>query len=79
MPGGSRTREGYSGDDLVSDPLKCARVVVRLVKTSIQLGPTDCELCFYARGRDTAEARRISKHRTELVHRLLDIPAPEEW
>ncbi len=78
LPNGAHTREGYSGDELLSDPVKCARVVVRLVKTSIQLGPSDCELCFYARGRDTAEARRISKHRTDLVRRLLDIPMPDE-
>ena len=79
LPNGARTREGYSGDDLVNDAGKCAKVVVRIVKTSMQLGPSDCELCFYARGRDTPEARRISKHRTDLVHKLLDtVPIPEQ-
>jgi hypothetical protein len=78
LPNGARTREGYSGDELVRDPGKCAKVVVRLVKTSIQAGPSDCTLCFYARGRVTDEARRISGHRLDLIRRLLDVPLPED-
>jgi hypothetical protein len=77
LPNGARTREGYSGDDLVSDAMKCATVVVRLVKMSIQAGPPDCTLCFYARGRVSDEARRMSQHRVDLVKKLLDmVPAP---
>jgi hypothetical protein len=71
LPNGARTREGFTGDDLVNEPSKCARVVVRLVKASMANGPSDCELCFYARGRVSDEARRISAHRTDLVHKLL--------
>lgn len=77
LPNGAHTREGWSGNELVDDPLKCASVVVRLVHTSIALGPADCELCLYARGRVTAEARRISKHRVDLVRKLLGtVPPP---
>ena len=78
LPNGARTREGYTGDELVRDPAKCAKVVVRLVKTSIQAGPPDCTLCFYARGRVTDEARRISGHRLDLIRRLLDVPLPQD-
>ncbi|HEY1957311.1 MAG TPA: hypothetical protein VGH28_16945 [Polyangiaceae bacterium] len=77
LPNGAHTREGYSGPELVSDPLKCANVVVRIVHTSMEMGPKDCELCLYARGRVTAEARRISKHRVDLAKRLLStVPQP---
>ena len=76
LPNGAHTREGFSGDDLVHDPAKCAKVVVRLVKTSIQAGPADCPMCFYARGRVTDEARRLSNHRTNMVKKLLDVPLP---
>jgi len=78
LPNGAHTREGFSGDELVRDPLKCAKVVVRIVKTSIQAGPADCPMCFYARGRVTEEARRLSRHRTDLIKRLLEVPLPEE-
>ncbi len=78
LPSGARTREGWSGHDLVSDPLKCATVVVRVVRTSIQMGPKDCELCLYARGRVTTEARRMSKNRVDLVRKLLTtVPPPD--
>ena len=77
LPNGARTREGWSGHELVDDPSKCASVVVRIVRTSIEGGPRDCELCLYARGRVTNEARRISKHRVDLVRRLLTtVPLP---
>ena len=78
LPNGARTKEGWSGPELVSDPLKCANVVVRIVHTSIAQGPSDCELCLYARGRVTPEARRISKHRVDLVKKLLStVPMPD--
>lgn len=77
LPNGARTREGWSGPELVSDPLKCANVVVRIVHTSIAMGPKDCELCLYARGRVTPEARRISGHRVDLARKLLStVPVP---
>lgn len=72
LPGGGRTREGWTGPELAADPLRCATVVVRLVKVSVAAGPADCPLCIYARGRDTPEARRLSAARMTLAHRLLD-------
>jgi hypothetical protein len=77
LPHGARTREGWSGRELLSDPHKCATVVVRIVRSSIVRGPADCALCLYARGRVTPEARRMSKHRVDLVHELLRlVPLP---
>ena len=73
LPNGKTTMEGFSGDDLVTDASKCARVVVRLVKQSLGASPREapCELCLYARGRISDEARRISDHRMTLVRKLL--------
>ncbi|HEY1958607.1 MAG TPA: hypothetical protein VGH28_23475 [Polyangiaceae bacterium] len=71
LPGGARTREGFTGPELAADPHKCAAVVVRIVRASIAHGPADCPLCLYARGRVTSEARRLSAHRAALARRLL--------
>lgn len=79
LPNGAHTKEGWSGRELVEDPLKCANVVVRILKTSMAMGPADCELCLYARGRVTDEARRMSRYRVGLVHRLLTtVPLPNQ-
>jgi hypothetical protein len=77
LPNGARTREGWTGPALVSDPRKCATVVVRIVRDSIVRGPADCALCLYARGRVTPIARHLSDHRVELVRKLLRlVPLP---
>ncbi len=68
---GARTAEGWTADELRHDARKCATVGVRLIKASVERGPRDCELCLYARGRDTAEARRLSAHRVGLAKRLI--------
>ena len=78
LPNHARTREGWLGAELVAEPVKCATVVVRLVKASITAGPIDCPLCLYARGRVTDEARRLSHHRGGLAEKLLRlVPLPE--
>ena len=71
LPGGGRTAEGWTGPQLAADPRKCAAVVVRIVRASVEHGPADCELCLYARGKVTAEARRLSATRVALARRLL--------
>jgi len=76
LPHGAHTREGWSGPELVSDPHKCASVVVRILRMSMEKGPADCPLCLYARGRVSDEARRLSRTRVGLAHELLEtIPA----
>jgi hypothetical protein len=79
LPNGARTREGWTGAELRRDPLKCARVVVRLVKASFAASPTcdGCGLTVYSRGRDTAEGRELSRHRMTLAVRLVrEVAAP---
>lgn len=80
LPHGARTHEGWTGHDLVNDPLKCATVAVRIIKQSATdtRAPIDCPLCIYARGyrwvgdpKVLAEARSLSAHRAALARRLL--------
>ncbi len=81
LPNGGRTLEGWSGADLRHDPLKCAKVAVRLIKGSLLASPScnECGLTVYARGRDTEEGRSLSKNRMSLAHKLLrDVPWVEE-
>jgi hypothetical protein len=68
-----RTREGYTGYQLRTDPMKCAQVAVRLIKASLLASPAcdECGLTVYARGRDTDEGRALSRNRMGLAHRLL--------
>lgn len=71
LPGGAKTAEGWTGADLRSDPVKCVRAGLRIVKASILADRSGtCALCVYARGRDTAEARTLSGHRMALAHRI---------
>lgn len=73
LPHNARTEEGWTGGELRADPKKCATVAVRLVRASIASSPScdGCELTVYARGRDTAEGRRLSRVRMALARRLL--------
>lgn len=71
LPNGAKTWDGWTGKDLVEDPVKCAKAAALIIKYSVSHGPVDCPLCLYARGRVTEEARRLSKHRTDLANRLL--------
>jgi len=80
LPGGGRTREGWTGPELAREPIKCARAVVRIVKASLSASPTcnECGLVVYARGRDTEEGRRLSVSRMSLAHRLMrEVPWAE--
>lgn len=81
LPNGARTREGWTGAELRADPKKCATVTVRLIKASLAASPScdGCGLVVYARGRDTAEARTLSRNRMGLAVRLVrDVPVPTE-
>lgn len=80
LPHGARTLEGWSGSELKADPVKCATVAVRIIKSSVTAprAPSDCPLCVYARGyrwlgSDSVmrEARRLSSNRVSLARKLL--------
>ena len=82
LPRGARTLEGWSGAELKQDPLKCATVAVRILKSSVTApkAPADCPLCVYARGYRwlgdasvLAEAKRLSGNRVDLARRLLRV------
>lgn len=79
LPGGAKTAEGWTGPELAADPVKCAKVTIRIIKASLLASPA-CDLCglvVYARGRDTPEGRRLSANRMGLARRiLLAVPAP---
>lgn len=85
LPPPARTIEGWTGAELRTDPVKCATVVVRLLKASIGASPVDCPLCVYARGprglpggAEHAWAQRASNARESLARRLLhEIPWTE--
>lgn len=73
LPGNGRTVEGWTGPQLAEDPLKCARVVVRLVKQSMLASPAcdGCGLTVYAKGHDTPIGRQQSQARMALARRIL--------
>lgn len=73
LANGARTLEGWTGLELRTDAAKCATVAVRIIKASVVASPVcdGCELVMYARGRDTAEARALSRHRVALAKRLI--------
>jgi len=71
LPGGAKTVEGWTRADLLADPVKCVRAGLRIIKASIAADRSGtCSLCFYARGTDNAEARKLSGHRMALAHRI---------
>lgn len=81
LPNNARTREGYTGQELRTDPMKCAKVAVRIIKQSLAASPTctECGLTFYARGRDTPEGREKSRQRMGTAHKLLrEVPWKED-
>lgn len=76
IPGG-KTVEGWTRTDLLTDPVKCVRAGLRIMKASITGDRSGtCPLCLYARGRDTSEARTLSGHRMTLAHRLFAEVSP---
>lgn len=77
LPGTTKTAEGWTGADLLADPVKCVRAGLRIIKASIAADRSGtCALCFYARGRDTPEARTLSGHRVGLAHRIFAEVSP---
>jgi hypothetical protein len=65
LPNGSRTVEGWSGADLLTDPLKCARAAREIIRVSIKTSPNDEPLLRYAGGNHNA-----AKLRWELAQKI---------
>lgn len=49
-PAAPRTFDGWTGAELDADPDKCVRAGLRLLRWSVEHGPTSCPMCIYARG-----------------------------
>jgi hypothetical protein len=69
LPDGARTKEGWTGEDLMTDPLKCARAGRNALLASIKESPVDEPLLRYAGG-DTRMARTRWQAAKRLVHQL---------
>lgn len=78
LPNGARTAEGWTGAELRASPIKCATVGVRLIYASVRASPTcdGCGLTVYARGRDTAQGRALSRTRMRLAARVAMMLTP---
>lgn len=58
LPDGVKTAEGWSSDELLADPLKCARAGREIIRKSILASPAGQPLLQYA-GRASAAALRF--------------------
>jgi hypothetical protein len=70
---GERTRDGYTSDDLVSDPEKCVRAAMHMMRMSMRVCPAH-PLAWYAEGPAGCGSRRgqaISRDRLAIAHRLV--------
>ena len=74
LPGGAKTREGWSGADLRADVDKCLFVVARKVRESFAACaslPAEERMALYARGSCASdEGRRLSRDRSRLAKRI---------
>lgn len=48
LPDGAKTAEGWTAEDLMADPLKCARAAREIMRTSIKTSPAGSPLTGYA-------------------------------
>lgn len=83
LPYGAKTEEGWTGEELVEDPVKCITVGVRMLRISMKVCPKH-PVAFYAEGVDqrtcdSVRAQRISNDRMFLAQRLVKgVQWPEE-
>ena len=79
LPGGARTAEGWTGEELSRDVVKCTSVALRHVRHSLRTCggyPREDRLAVYAAGRCDSEAgRRLSRDRMALAGRVAKIAA----
>jgi hypothetical protein len=67
LPDGAKTVEGWTADELLTDPLKCARSMREILRGSVKNSPKSEPLLQYA-GRS-----REAKVRFELAKKLFDV------
>lgn len=83
LPNGARTEEGWTGEDLVEDPVKCVTVGFRMLRNSMRMCPSH-PVAFYAEGVDkracsSARAQRISNDRMFIAQKLVkEVQWPED-
>ncbi|MBS2013660.1 MAG: hypothetical protein JST00_12270 [Deltaproteobacteria bacterium] len=81
LPFGAKSAEGWTGEELASDPSKCVATAMRLLRASMRACPKH-PLAWYAAGPSGCEserAQRISRDRLALAQRLLrDVKEPSE-
>jgi len=74
LPNGSRTAEGWSGEDVSTDVTKCTQAALRRVRDSqraCSFLPKEERLAVYARGRcDSDDGKRLSRDRMALAKRV---------
>lgn len=73
LPGGTKSAEGWTGEDLANDPEKCVTAALRLLRASIRACPKH-PIAWYASGPagcDSERAQRISRDRMALAQRLI--------
>lgn len=74
LPDGSRTAEGWSGEEVAADVTKCTQAALRRVRGSLRTCghlPKDERLAAYAAGRCESEAgKRLSRDRMQLAQRV---------
>lgn len=73
LPGGSKTREGWTGAEIAEDAAKCVTVAMRLLRASMRACPAS-PLAWYAAGPSGCEnvrAQRISRDRMAIAQRLV--------
>jgi hypothetical protein len=67
LPHGAKTAEGWSGADLMADPLKCARAGREIIRRSILQGPADEPLKLYA------GSSKLGRTRTDLAKQIYQL------
>lgn len=83
LPWGRKTAEGWSGEELTQDPVKCVTTAHHMLKTSMKVCAAH-PLAWYAEGPHgcgSARAQRISRDRLALAARLVKtvtVPVPED-
>lgn len=75
VPPGTKTVEGWTGEELAADPEKCVAAALRLMRESVRMCPKH-PVAFYAEGKtietcDSQRAQRISNDRMALARRLI--------
>jgi hypothetical protein len=79
LPWGAKTAEGWTGADLVEDPVKCVTAAMRMLRISMRVCPS-APLAWYAAGPagcTSPRAQRISRDRMAIAQRLIrDVRLP---